>query len=280
MRHPLLSAGTAFAALGLATQAQAQTVTITYHLNVAIPTLGTAMLLILGLVLFLGGAIWFRKNPQSSLNHFALGAVTIGLVTSLASGGWLVSNAQAVIAASNYLMSDNPSPAVITQFPAVLENDFEESAYVFDVEVTGCQTPAEVTGTCEAGLTIPGGGSCSIDSVCADGVVIAVEGVDGDILVPTACAPGEYSCQAQTICESITGEACVFQQYDCYTGAEGSWYPTSGDGGSSFNFAFTYDFGGGTSDYGNICACDLTKMDEYGLAQTHTYCGVGHWTRQ
>ena len=111
------------------------------------------------------------------------------------------------------------------------------------------------------------------------GVTIAVEGVTGEILVPSNCQPGEYSCQAKQVCETITGEACVHQDYDCAYGNRGSWYPQSGAGGGAFNFAYDYDFGAG-GNYGNICDCDPNEATAYGLAINHLYCGVGHWSRQ
>ena len=57
--------------------------------------------------------------------------------------------------------------------------------------------------------------------------------------------------------------------------------PDGASGGSSFNFAYAYDFGGGgtTGGYGNICGCTRSQMTRYGLAQNHTYCGSGHWVR-
>ncbi len=115
------------------------------------------------------------------------------------------------------------------------------------------------------------------DGVCSDGLPIKVEG-HADVLVK--CKPGDFSCQAQQVCEKVTGYPCTHQQYDCYTGSSGSWYPEDGQSGSSnFNFAYAYDFGGGNSDYGNICACNSGQMGKYGLASNHQYCGLGHWQR-
>jgi hypothetical protein len=108
------------------------------------------------------------------------------------------------------------------------------------------------------------------------GLSIVVEG-HSNVVVP--CAVGDYSCQAQHVCNAVTGLTCVHQTYDCAYGNRGSWYPPDGaSGGSNFNFAYDYDFVFG--DYGNICACNLSQMSTYGLAATHTYCGVGHWVRQ
>ena len=123
-------------------------------------------------------------------------------------------------------------------------------------------------------------GSADISSVsvtCVLGLSIVVE---GHANVTVLCSVGDYSCQAQQICNQITNTVCVFQSYDCYTGVQGSWYPPDGQsGGSSFNFAFTYDFGDG-GNYGNICACNSSQMTRYGLAANHQYCGSGHWFRQ
>lgn len=113
---------------------------------------------------------------------------------------------------------------------------------------------------------------------CRSGLMIKVEG-RADVFVP--CAPGAYSCQAHYVCNVVTNTECVHQDYDCFTGYSGSWYPPiSGAGGSDFNFAYAYDFGDGFSNYGNICACNGSMMTRFGLAATHQYCGTGHWTRQ
>ena len=103
--------------------------------------------------------------------------------------------------------------------------------------------------------------------------------VEGHPDVTVFCEVGDYSCQAQQVCNQVTNSICLYQDYDCATGNSGSWYPPDGDSGSSnFNFAFAYDFF--ASDYGNICACTSSQMVRYGLAATHSYCGLGHWTRQ
>jgi len=108
------------------------------------------------------------------------------------------------------------------------------------------------------------------------GLRIQVEG-HADVGVP--CDVGDYSCQAHYVCNAVTGYECLFQQYDCAYGPQGSWYPPDGNsGGDDFNFAYTYDFV--FADYGNICACTQSQMSLYGLAATHDYCGLGHWTRR
>ena len=113
------------------------------------------------------------------------------------------------------------------------------------------------------------GGGCELN--------IIVEGASGDIIVPVPCEPGEYSCQAQHVCNSLTGETCVHQEYDCATGTKGSWYPPSHGGDSNFNFAYAYDFWG--SDYGNICDC-IRVSASYGIGVAHEFCGTGPWFRQ
>ncbi|MCW8825068.1 MAG: collagen-like protein, partial [Gammaproteobacteria bacterium] len=117
------------------------------------------------------------------------------------------------------------------------------------------------------------------ESLKPNGVTISVEGTAGEILVATNCVAGEYSCQAKAVCETVTNNVCVHQEYECATGNKGSWYPLDGASGSSkFNFAYAYDFY--NSDYGNICATDKSQMTRYGLAATHQNAGWGHWTRQ
>ena len=74
--------------------------------------------------------------------------------------------------------------------------------------------------------------------------------VEGHPDVTVSCEVGDYSCQAQQVCNQVTNSICLYQDYDCVTGNSGSWYPPDGaSGGSNFNFAFAYDFV--SSDYGN-----------------------------
>ena len=131
------------------------------------------------------------------------------------------------------------------------------------------------TEQCDDGNTVSGdccSATCQVESC---GLVIQVEG-HADVTVP--CSAGDFDCQSREVCNAVTGYSCLFQQYDCYFANQGSYYPPDGNSGSSsFNFAITYDFSGG--DYGNICACNSSQVTTYGLAATHTYCGLGHWTR-
>jgi hypothetical protein len=111
---------------------------------------------------------------------------------------------------------------------------------------------------------------------CTQGLSIVVEG-HANVIVN--CQKGDYSCQAHEVCNKVTGYNCVFQQYDCAYGNMGSWYPPDGmSGGAQFNFAYAYDFYNNT--YGNICACNQSQMQKYGLAAKYQYCGLGHWQRQ
>jgi hypothetical protein len=143
---------------------------------------------------------------------------------------------------------------------------------------TGCETNTNTTdlhcGKC--------GTKCAVNEKCEGlvckpkGLVIKVEG-HADVIAD--CPKGDHSCQAKAVCEAVTGLMCVFQQYDCAFGNQGSWYPLDGQSGSSnFDFADAYDLSGGT--YGNICACNQGQMTKYGLAANHTYCGLGLWQRQ
>ena len=146
----------------------AQTAEVSYSVAESVPVLGSGMTLLLGIVLLLLGWSWLRKNPGSSYKNLAIGAISVGMLASAASGGWLVSNANAVIAATSYLFSENSSPVSVTSFPAMLENDLDKIATIESIEVSGCPDLAQVTGSCEEGLDLyPNGGSCSIDSVCS-----------------------------------------------------------------------------------------------------------------
>ena len=103
--------------------------------------------------------------------------------------------------------------------------------------------------------------------------------VAGKYDIPSNCESGDYKCQAKDICEKVTGLTCTHQEYDCYYGNRGSWRPSDVTGSSDFNFAYGYD-AIANNGYGNICACDRSKMTKYGLATNNQYCGLGKWTRQ
>lgn len=166
MRRTLLSISSTFTLLGISTHSLAQTTSVTYNFSHAVPVLGTGMILLLGILLCTMGAVWLHRNPGSSLGKLALSAIGLGLLASTMSAGWLVGNAQAVVATTTYLMSDNPSPVVVTSYPAVLENDFDALIFVSDIEVTGCPLGSTTSGTCQVGSAIPGGESCTLDTVC------------------------------------------------------------------------------------------------------------------
>jgi hypothetical protein len=150
-----------------------------------------------------------------------------------------------------------------------------------------CDAPADHTdtlGDCNDAdpETHPGaydvcGEDKNCDGIAGDGLNITVEGIGGDLTVCTPCEIGDYSCQAQNVCDSLTGETCAHQEYDCATGTQGAWYPPSHGGGSNFNFAYAYDFYSG--DYGNICDCSGVSAS-YGIGSAHDYCGTGHWVRR
>ena len=103
--------------------------------------------------------------------------------------------------------------------------------------------------------------------------------VDGRAPFNVPCNPGDYRCQAQKVCETISGVSCLWQNYDCYTGSGGSYYPTGTPGSSSFNVTYAYNWGGNQApgSYGNICSEDESYMARYGLAKTGTGAGWGHW---
>ena len=87
------------------------------------------------------------------------------------------------------------------------------------------------------------------DALCIQGIdpgctsMPYYESVDGDVYVPMDCAPGDYDCQAREMCNFVTGEECVWQDFTCNDGG-GSYYPPSTGGSSNFNFAIQYDFAG------------------------------------
>jgi hypothetical protein len=141
---------------------------------------------------------------------------------------------------------------------------------------TDCDNCPDVSNPDQKDSDNDGKGDACSNTCPGGGLWIKVEG-HADVCVN--CKTGEYSCQAQQICDKITNLKCVWQDYDCAYGNKGSWYPPDGQsGGSNFNFAYAYDFAGG--DYGNICACNAGQMQKYGLAATHQNCGLGHWFRQ
>jgi hypothetical protein len=130
-----------------------------------------------------------------------------------------------------------------------------------------------------AGVSGPTAGDLVTIAAGCIGVNVDYEGAGGNVTICTNCSQGDYSCQAQEVCETVTGTTCIHQTYDCATGNQGSWYPqnVSGASGSGFNFAYAYDFWG--SSYGNICDCNPDDSTALGLYRGHQYCGTGHWFR-
>jgi hypothetical protein len=101
--------------------------------------------------------------------------------------------------------------------------------------------------------------------------------VPGKNDIPSNCDEGDNKCQAKDVCEKVTGTTCVHQDYDCYFGGRGSWYPQGTPGGSTFNFAYAYDAVG---NYGNICTTDPSYISKYGLSKTNDTAGFSSWKRQ
>ena len=155
----------------------AQTAEVTYVVTQAVPVFGSGIVLLLGLALFLTGWTWLKKNPGSSYSKLVTGIMALGMLASVTSGGWLVSNANAVIVTTTYLFSENASPVIVSSFPATLENDLSAPATLQSIDVTGCKGIAEITGSCAVGMTLAEvGGNCSLDSVCNDPVFFTVGG--------------------------------------------------------------------------------------------------------
>lgn len=110
-------------------------------------------------------------------------------------------------------------------------------------------------------------------------VDISVELTRGRTPVPNTCTQGDFECQAKAVCDFVTGENCIRQDYNCWDGHSGSYYPPSGLNGDDFNFSPLDVLGG----YGNICVCDRNNrglMARYELASLWQYCGLGQWNRR
>lgn len=148
-------------------QLWAQSATVTYTLPQAIPTIGNALMLLLGVALAGVALFWLRRKPGYSR---ALGIILLGGGLSMAtmSSLWFSQNTQAVAMVTTVLFSENPSPVQVSSFPAELTNDLEVPATLRSIEIAGCTTTEQLSGTCTAGSTLaPMGGSCLIESVCA-----------------------------------------------------------------------------------------------------------------
>lgn len=158
-------------ALALPGLAFSQVAEVSYSTQVSVPVLGSGITLLLGIVLLVIGWNWLRKNPASTYKNVAIGVITVGMLASVTSGGWMVSNANAVITTTSYLFSENPSPVIVSNFPAMLENDRDGVATIVSIVVSNCPAGVDISGTCQEGLFLAdNGGSCSLDSVCAESV--------------------------------------------------------------------------------------------------------------
>jgi len=74
--------------------------------------------------------------------------------------------------------------------------------------------------------------------------------------VKTACKATDKECQAKAVCEAVTKETCVRQNYECAYGRKGSYVPASCPScTSNLNFDMS----------GNMCACSGSKRSKYGL---------------
>ena len=98
----------------------------------------------------------------------------------------MISNANAVIATTSYLFSENPNPVVVSNFPAMLENDHDRSATINSIVVSNCPDGVAISGTCEEGLFMAAnGGSCSLDSVCRE--IVTTDCATSTLWQPVDC---------------------------------------------------------------------------------------------
>jgi hypothetical protein len=169
MNRVVRTIGKVIFTLALPGLAFSQVAEVSYSTSVPVPVLGSGITLLLGVVLLVLGWNWLRKNPTSIYKNVAVGVITVGMLASVTSGGWMVSNANAVIAATSYLFSENPSPVMVNNFPAMLENDRDRIATIDSIVVSNCPGEVDISGTCQEGLFMDAnGGSCSLDSVCLE----------------------------------------------------------------------------------------------------------------
>lgn len=97
--------------------------------------------------------------------------------------------------------------------------------------------------------------------------------IDGGMSFQSNCPLNDLPCGAKEACEFVTGETCIQQAWDCFIGAGGlSLYPMSG-GPEAANFG-TYAPGPGA---GNICSCDGSFFDTYGIPRLYPPCTEGAW---
>ncbi|WP_133300558.1 hypothetical protein [Seongchinamella sediminis] len=188
--------------------ASAQSAVINYSTPPAaalpVPIFGQTGLLLLGLAVIVGGLFNLRKSARAT-RILSMMAIASGLALSSLSGNWLVSNANALVAYTEYLFSENPAPVTVSEFPAELTNDLEAPATIQSIEVSGCNDGTTLVGTCEEDFVVEAnGGSCTIESVCTpplgDPPVLAEQCVTSNDLV---------SGDPWTVCEADANSAWV-----------------------------------------------------------------------
>ena len=178
-------------ALTLPGLAFSQVAEVSYSTQVPVPVLGSGITLLLGIVLLAIGWNWLRKNPTSIYKNVAIGVITFGMLASVTSGGWMVSNANALIATTSYLFSENPSPVMVSNFPATLENDRDRTATIDSIVVSNCPAGVDISGTCQEGLSMAeNGGSCSLDSVCLE--ITSANCATSTLWQPVDCTTTEW----------------------------------------------------------------------------------------
>lgn len=259
--------GVALTALGASAGAFAQnppTASVSYGLAAApIPVFGWGSALIMGLCLAALGAWWLKREP-GALRSIAAAVMATGVLAAAASGGWMVSNAQAVVASVEFLFSENDSPVTVAEFPATLVNDLPLGRTIKGIDVTGCPAEVEIVGTCQPGTTLAAeGGSCMIESVCA----AAPPPADA----PQACTTGNDATSGDpwTVCFANSSEAWVSHD----------------TGGGTYNAteicqSLGYDdaartpdtFGGTCGDVCGYCQSEVTSCSSPG---NRTYDGNG-----
>jgi hypothetical protein len=83
---------------------------------------------------------------------------------------WVLdTNARALPAITAFLLSENPSPVQVDTFPAELNNNLQVPVQLQSISITGCPAAELLSGTCSPQLSLAaGGGSCVINSICAE----------------------------------------------------------------------------------------------------------------
>jgi len=104
--------------------------------------------------------------------------------------------------------------------------------------------------------------------------------------VQVECSRTDYCCRARELCQLLSGEECLYDDYSCYLGFGGSYYVPKPiyTHKSIISFACGYDFVSAAFDipFGNICDCytGSPSMEKYGLYTGFMFCGSGHWYRE